>query len=670
MSYQFVLPKDKVQAANTVHSLVTQGRGKRNPVSIRWWIASAYLQGYRDFSRLDYTGGTVSLTYMDESGLLKFKFEEIVSKYVTQLGRLLALDLSPTVERMGISLDGMRKASVAQVVLDSAFPQDKVKKLALLLHPIILMYGTAGLALWVDSPDSMGIEVIPPWEILPIPIDVSGPHDVRGIIRARYVPVDWIKGLMITPGEKSKEYKNIDHVSMPTGNMPIDADAIGEGLMSMTSGGGGFFVKATTDDERTMAGRAGKKKDETHQDLTQLIEIWTETSDGYLAEYAVYAGMTKYVELYRHNHSESKYHMPIRIARDVITSGFWGRSYVDQLISLNREVEIAMSSMFQAVSDFDIYGFQLWPTSLGVPPEAERGQDGLKRIRYEPDYTVPDTKPENIFPTKMTAPHVDIVRVGLEMMDRIANQPTEMMSGSAPGRVDSSKGLGFLYEMSTIPLSSTAKNIADAVSGVYRAMLGIIRDQWTDRKVVSLTNLDDSLAGVILDAEAGTMSLSHNSIPHPDEVSLTIASEVPVSKEQQKYELKEALREGRITLEEFSFNVRKQGLDLPVGMEIEWQNYRRAMLNNILLFGDGETPGQAIGSPSDLHRVHLKVLDCFMARPEFYAASAGVREAFIKERGERLALLGNYLDQLEYPEDIAKMESEQYGSAEGVSDIF
>jgi len=585
MGFSFTLPADQKQREDVVSNMIAQGRGKRNPQSIRWVVANYYLQGFREFSSLDYTNGTVSIAYLNETGLLRFRYEDIVAKYQSQLGRLLSLDLSPAVRRKGVSLDGMRKASVAQVVLDAALTQDKVNKLKLDLCPPLLMYGTIGVGLWVEGPDSQGIEVIMPWELMPIPMDVSGPTDVRGLMRIRYVPVEWIKNLSITPGKKSKDYKEVDDVKLPVGSIPFDVDASGSGLLSTSASGGGFFVRSNTEEGGMASGKA-KKKDEKNVPITQLIEVWTETSDGYLAEYCIYAGLSKIKELYRYDHSQSKYHVPVRIIRDVTVGSFWGRSYVDQLIPLNNELELALSSVFQSVSDFDIYGLQMWPTTLGTPPLAQRGQDGVKRITYEPDYTSPDLKPFNVEPAKMSAPQVQAVTLAASLMDKIANQPSEMMAGGAPGRVDSAQGLGFLYETSGIPLSPTAKNIAEGVSGVYRAMLRILKDTWTDQKVVSISSLDDSLAGIVLDAESGTLSLSQNAIPYPDEISITIASEVPVSKEQQKAELKEALKEARITLDEFNFEVRKRGLDIPVGGELEWQNYRRAMLENILLFGD------------------------------------------------------------------------------------
>jgi hypothetical protein len=637
-----------------VFDLLNKGRSKRNPQAVKWYINKYYLEGVRDFSNVNYMNGTVSVSYFNEAGILKFRNDDLTAKYQAQLGRLEALDLSPAVERKGISLDGMRKASVAQVVLDSAFSQDKTKKLTLDVCPPLLLYGTIGVGGWIDNPDSLGIEVIPPWEIIPLPIDIAGPSDVRGLMRVRYVPVEWIKNLTLTPSSRSKEYSKIDNVSLPVGSMPLDIDSLGEGALSTTAMGGGFFVRT----ESSKDTKSKKKKDETHKGITQFVEVWTETSDGYLNEYMFFAGVTKLNQLYRHNHSQHKYHMPVRIIRDVTVGSFWGRSFVDMLIPFNHEMEYAFSSLFEAVSDFDLYGLQLWPTSLGVPPLAERGQDGIKRIRYEPDYTTPELRPDNVMPAKMTAPQIQAIQLGSSMMDKIANQPAELMQGGAPGRVDSSAGLGLLYEISGIPLSPTAKNLAEGVSGVYRAMLRILKDIWTDQKVVNISNLDDSLAGIILDAESGTLSLSQNAIPYPDEVSIGIASEVPVSKEKMKMELKEALKENRITLEEFSFEVRKRGLNLPVGLEVEWQNYRRAMLENILLFGDGETPGQVTVSERDLHRIHLNVLDAFMARPEFYAASPAVRDKFAEHYDEHKMQLGVYPEQLPMPEEIAEQAME------------
>ncbi len=674
MGFVFSLPPNTPQGnrelEDIMHNLTLQGISRRRPEEVKWWLSNYYMRGIRNFSDLDYATGPVNISYMDEQGVLKFKYEEIVGKYQAQLGRLLSLDLSPAVTRKGISLDGMRKASVAQVVLDSAMPQEKVDKLKLDICPPLLMYGTVGAGLWVEGPDSQGIDIISPWELLPIPTDISGPTDVRGLIRSRFVPVDWVKGLTISPGDKSKIYKGVTDVRIPVGDLPADLTSNYSGQAMFATSGSGFFVrdgkKGVADEEYGAAGK--KKKDQAYMDVTRLTEVWMETSDGYLGEYIGFVGMDKFKKIFRFDHSQEKYHMPVQVIRDTTVGSFWGRSFVDLLMPLNQEVEYALSNIFQGVADFDLYGLQLWPASLGVPPEAQRGQDGLKRVVYEPDYTSPDMKPENIMPAKMTKPQLDAVSLAVSLMGRLANQPEEMMRGEAPGRTDSSVGFGMLMETSSIPLSPTAKNLANGIAGVYRAMLRVLKDMWTDQKVVSISNLDDALAGIILDTKTGTLSLSQNAIPYPDEVMISVASEVPVSKEQQKGELKDARERNIIDLEEYGIQVRKLGLNLPVGGEVAFQNYRRAMYENIILFGDGQKPGEIIVSERDMHMVHKKVMDAFMARPEFYEASVPVRDAFERhwqEHQNGLAILPEGIGPPDEEAEAYMAEQEMMGGPEG-----
>ena len=661
MAYKFQIPPDTSANKNQVEQifqyLVSAGKSRMNPTSINWFMNHYYMRGLRNFSNINYGAGTLNASYLDASGTLKFRYEDIVSKYQAQLGRLLAINLAPAVSRRGVSLDGLRKASTGQVVLDSAFPQEKVSKLALNIFPSLLHYGTIGLGLWVEGEDSIGIEVINPWELIPIPIDVSTPSDVRGLIRVRYVPKEYIQGLAITPGKGSKVYKEVDDLKVPLGDLPADVSSRFQGTASLTHSGGGFYIRSGQSQVETQWAGRGTKKDKTQTDVTLLVEVWTETTDGYLAEYLIFAGSyQKLKQLYRHDHSQSKYYMPVKIARDIVVGGFYGRSFIDTLIPLNTEAEYSLSSLFQSVADFDLYGIQMWPASLGTPPDAHRGRDGIKRVTFEPDYTTPELKPFNIMPAKMSKSNIESAMVAGGLMDKLANQPTEMLKGGAPGRVDSASGLGFLYETSGIPLSPTAKNVAEAVSGIYRSMLGICRDVWPAEKVVSVSSLDDSLAGIAFDMETGEVTLAKNAIPSPDEVNINVASEVPISKEQQKLELKEGLKDGVLTLNEYSFKVRELGLTSPVGNEVAWQNYRRAKLENLALFGDGEKPGKVIVSERDMHVIHKEVLDAFMARPEFYAASQPVRDAFIKHYEEHNTGLGIFPEGMEPMEEAAELE--------------
>jgi len=645
--FTVTIPKDKIQAEQTIKLLLDEGKRKRAPQAIRWWICRHYMRGVRNFKNLNYLDGTIQISYHDEKGVLNFLYEDIISKCQAQLGRLQGLDLTPVVRKEGISLDGMRKASIGQVVLDSVFPAPKIVDIQAETMSTLLLYGTLALVPWVIGEDSIGIDVIPPWEILPIPMEIDTPHKARGLVRRKLVPIDWIQDRPNTPDKRNKIYKEMEKVKMPVGYIPPEGKSRFQGSVSV----GISDVTAHTQLETTGVGGSSRQPDKTKVEVVEAAEIWTKTADNYWAEYLLYAGGKL---LQREDFTGMKKQFPPQVISDVQIGNFWGRSFVDTLIPLNCEMEGAIARQFQNVKDWDLYGILMEPTTSGMPARVMRGKDGIKRARFEPDPITPDIKPYTIQPNQTGLLPAKVIEMGAQLQSNIANQPTELMSGGAPGRVDSSAGLGFLFETSNVPLTPTAKAVAQAFSNCYRVTLDITRDRWGDEKVLDITHLDDSIAGVTIDPSTGRMKLTENAIPHPDEVIVSVSSAVPRSKEQRKLELKDALKTGIITATEYRIKARTESLDLPVGNEIEWQNYRRAMLENLVLFGDGRQPGQITYSDGDLHMVHLMVLDAFMARPEFYLASSPVRAIFQKHREEHLAGTGAFPEGMPYGEEAAE----------------
>lgn len=650
MPYNISLPSDKEQCEQAIKFILKEGKSKRAPQAIKWWIARYYMRGCRNFKNLNYTTGEIQVSYYDEKGVLNFLYEDIVARYQAQRGRLMGLDLTPVVTKEGISLDGMRKASVGQVVLDAIFPAPKVTSIQKEAISTLLMYGTATLIPWIIDEDSMGIEVVPPWEILPIPIEVDSPAAIKGLARVKLVPLDWVKELPNTQSKKANVYKQMDTIEVPVGIIPRDQKGGFQG--SVAIGMSGSTAYTTMETKAGGSGRAGRQStDKTRIKVVEVAEIWTKTPDNYWDEYILYAG-GKLLDRRSHK-AERRQFLPQPIS-DVEIGNFWGRSYVDTLIPLNCEMEEGLARLFQNLKDWDLYGILMEPTTTGVPCRINRGKDGVKRARYEPDPIAPDHKPYTIQPSKTGTLPALIAKLGIGLQDRIANQPRELMGGGAPGRVDSSSGLGFLYETSNVPITPTAKVLAEAFSNCYRAILDTARITWGGDKVLDITHLDDTVAGIKIDSNTGQLKLTENAIPHPDEIVVSVASAIPRSKEQRKMELKDALQGQIITPTEYRIKARKEALDLPVGNEIEWQNYRRATLENLVLFNDGQTPGKIIFSERDLQPIHLMVIDGFMARPEFYLASPAVRKEFVKHREEHNAGLGAYPDAMPYPEEGAE----------------
>lgn len=644
MAYELSLPKNKTQREDVLNGMIKNGLRLRHPKEVSWWLAHHYMQGARDFTNVNFETGTLDINYVNEDGLLRFRYDEVVSKFQAQIGRMLQVDLRPRVERRSIGLDDMRKASLGQIVLDYIYPAHEVEKLKLEILPSLGKYGCVGLVVW-NRKEEIGIDVVMPWELVPIPANPTEEKDVRGIARVRYVPLEWIQSLDGVPASDAKVYGQMEKIHVPVGSMPAES-----GTRFST-----FAETISTPAAKPSVGEklfGSKKKDQTYVDVVQLAEIFIKTATGYLSRYEMLVGGKL---LKSSKYADSKVVMPIVKCNDIKTGDFWGRSFVSLQIPLNTEMEFTLGRQFQNVQDMDAYGILCIPTTLGIPPQVVRSSDGTKRLLYNPDYALQDLKPFNITPTDTGKFPGEVLKLGVALADKMANQPSTMMKGEAPGRVDSKLGLGFLFETSNITLMPSASDLANAMTQCYQATLGMLAaGAWPSNKLVQVTMLDDSVAGIVLDPTGGTVSLAENIVPRPNEVTVFVQSMAPQSKEQRKAELMKSLELGTIDLFEYRIMVRKEGLDLPVGNEAEWQNYRQAMLEDIILFGDGQTSGQIVFDVDNIHEVHMRVHQAFMARPEFFLASAAVQDAFKKHYAAHVLELGTTMpDMAPFPEEAA-----------------
>lgn len=648
MPYELYMPRNKQQREDVFNKIIASGKQVRHTRQVRWWLNHHYLQGARDFTNINYSAGTLDVNYINEDGVLRFRYDEIVAKFQAQVGRLMQIDLAPRVQKKSIGLEDLRKASIAQIALDAAFPPSKVETLKLQMLPPLTKYGLIGLIVWSEG-EEVGIDVAMPWELLPIPPNPTEDKDVRGLIRLRTVPVDWVQRLAVTPDSGAKVYGEMEQIHAPVGQVPTSGDRFNTYAASVSMEPHAPQIYGSKSKGR---GSRGRGEDKTHVNLVELAEIWLETSTGYLGRYEMMAGKKL---IYTKDYSKNKVYMPANVCHDIKTGGFWGRSFIDIQIPLNVEMEYTLGTVFQNIQDLDAYGILCIPQTLGIPPAVTRASDGTKRLFYSPDYTQQDLKPFSLMPAKTGLLPAKVLELGTGLADKMANQPGKMMKGEAPGRVDSQAGLGFLYEVSNTPLTPTATGIASAVSNCYRAILDTIAVEWPKEKLIQVTMLDDTLAGISFDPQTGSIRLAENVLPRPDEILISVRSMLPRSKEQEKMELMKSLEIGAIDMFEYRVEVRKRGLELPAGNEPEWQNYRRAMMENIILFSDGQSPGEVIVDMFDLHAVHLRVLQAFMARPEFYAATPEVRDVFKKHYAAHLEGIGNTMpDQAPYPEEAAE----------------
>lgn len=644
MSSRLILPDKPGDLLTALTHMRESAEAAHYVRRVVWWIVFEYLNGNRDFDEINYREGSVRVKKTDTTEL-DFRYEEIVQDFGERIGELLRMNTLPKVQRRLMTLDHMRKASVSQIVLDSIVSKEQADATKLEFIPMVAQYGMAGLVVWIEptlplKPSSEGstppeIEVVPPWELMAVPAAPKTLSEVTAIIRQRWVPLAWLKSLGL--GEKiEKNRQKVQIKSVQYGQVPSAAAEF-----STVAGLGGRVESI------------GEKKSKDLEEYVKLNEVWVQGRNHALSRYCIWTDDLLLRDK-KFDKAENPPTIPIAIAPYSSVGGFYSRGHPEIVLPLNVALEAALGKTLQNVEDLSIHGTTFIPASQGVDPSAFEGSDPPRALSYEPDYTVPNAQAFRLDMADLGQFPVRAIQMGLAVMDRLS--PPSPMENK--GRVDSARGLGFLQEMSQVPLTFPAMSIAGAYALVYKALLDRMNRLWPARRVAIQTMLDDSLAGVVIDPQTGELTTT-NEIPKAHEVEVGIAEAFPTSLEQKRRDLYDMLQGGLITKRWFRIQSRKLNLDLPVANDAEWENYRKAMLNNILLFNDGETPpqkeaGVAKVSESDIVSIHVEVMGAFMARPEFSLASPAVRARFQESYINMQTMLGRYPDQMKYPETLAE----------------
>ena len=641
------LPEGKKDCEEALKGLLATSEPLQASKTVSWWVTYWYLRGVRDFVSMNYTTGEVKIAYHDKTGHLNFRYEEVLQKVQTELGRLLGIDNRPKANRKQHSLDSVRKTSAAQVLLDSIITATSATEAKLDILIPLLLYGTVGLTSWTpkkkgkadEGPAMPYLQVVAPWELLPIPAEPLCASELKGMHRKRWVTTDWLKEMgievEITPDMDVRRSKvgaapSID--SRPNANSPAPVS-----LSRVTS---------------------ASDNDKTTKTYVKLLETWIRSESGHLARYVTSVSGKIVNDLKEEDLVDEETGnlppFPVAVIKYFDVGGFYGRAFVEPLISVNQEVETMLQALFVNVQELDLLGFLAIPTNSGLDETDFEVTGRPKVVRYEVDYAAPEQKPFTLGPSNAGTLPWKVAEVGIGLMDRLSGH-SELLKGDAPGRVDSASALGFMFETSNIPIGGPSTSIALAFGKVFSSMLWQARKNWDAEYALHLTALDNSMAGINVDPATGGVSLDKKGIPDPEDVDITVMSVFPASPEQQKSELKEMLKLGIIDPRDFRIQARRQGLGMPVGNEIEWAAYQRAVLENLVLFGDGEEPGEIQTTDMDPHDIHLWTLDAFMQRPEFRMASEAIRRAFRAHRMAHMEGKGTYPGEMGYPEDEAEI---------------
>lgn len=643
--------------------LVNESRRTRNRYAPEWYITRHYLIGARDFELIDYSRGEVRPVYPTETDGIPFRFEQVLRIYNNEVSRLERLDIKPLVSRGAMGLDRLRQTSASQVILDHIYTHWKPDAIKKAICQLVVMYGTLGVRVFErpeaertkDQPaTAIGVEVILPWELLPLPGYIRHDSEVKAIARQRWVSYEWFKKQFANPKD---DWPDADDPDLRARQLPAGSNVSTSSGSVIEGHGSRFSVSSLTKNVRDMF-----TKRKIHDDMewfVEVTEIWNPYDNGRLESYNVRIGRK---EVYRKVYTKGKEPMmPVAVITNHGGTGFFGKSFVYSLIPVESHIEPALHNMIRNLADADQFGITLIPESMGVNlNDLQQSGAGPKVAPYLDDPL--DKNPSNrviqITPIAVQGAYSGLLATLLGLNDKLAQQPESMTQGKAPGRVDSTPALDQLFKQSNMPLGAVASSISEGMGVIYKAMLHIA-GSWNSI-VINLNSLtDDSVIGIQFDPKTGQLKISDNKLPRPETLDVGIASRDPQDIEAVKQELLGLHQAQLISREDLIIQAQLNNIDLHIDGGTIWQNYRMAMMRNVILFNDGKTPGNLPEkmkvSENDNPNIHLMVVQRLMASPEFALAEPAVQEAF----GDLLERIkgnsANLPEGMPYMEDEAEM---------------
>lgn len=618
----------------------------RNVQQISWWITRAYLEGIRHFDVINFESGELEVSYEDEDGQLHMRWEEPLSRFSTEIGRIMRLDMRPLVKKTSHSIESLRNASLSQVILDNITATSDSSQIDVQFITGLVMYGTYGEAAWPDntipSPLAHVWELIPPWELLGIPAGSSNHTDIRAIVRTRLFPLLQLRRM--TDVKIAADDAELEVVDLPYG-ADISQAVAGIGLEAGQGSFGEMF------DELPSGNRPRRGADKPLRDnekFVRLREFFIVGPRNTLIRYIARAGRVIIIDT-DHLSKSRRVPMPIGIARYDDIGRFYGRSFMSKIIPLAIELEGLLERSIQNMADLDRFGFTFIPASWGIMLDDLKNTQEPRFAVYERDETISagDERLFNVQPANASDLPGRTMQLGVSLMDRVVNQGP-LFSGVAPGRSDSGEAFRELQETGSTHLLPLAERIQAAKVTVFRSMLYNAGRALADAqsgaasKGLELTRVDNSIAGVMIDPVSGRILLQADQLPDPYSAELGILSKDPVAKDRRRSEALGMLEGGILRPLDFIIMNYKEGWDYPVGRRDVWENYVKAVLYNLILFGDGQTPGKLpsaseqnplgvfFNTAFDKAEIHRLAIEDFVAGPEFAMASQQVQNAFFQ----------------------------------------
>jgi hypothetical protein len=639
----YTLPRDPKRLARIIDQHAEREEARISYRRTMWLLAWYYIQGYRRFDVFDPTSGRVTPHYLDEEGNMEFQSQEFLSALDRVTGRIAAMDLRPRVHRQGMSLPAIRDRAVGQILLDAQVSETQLEPVKTQFAHLFGLLGSAGITgHLVDHPTvglTTDLEVIHPREIYPFPSLGEDYTKQRGIMRERYVPLDWLKkkyGRRVADN-LGDMYWYEQEVGEVIGHDDEEAALYGGSSFEYMAGGGSSF----SPEAKTTMG------------LVQVRELWTDGPRDTCSRYVVASG--DYI-IEDNDYEGLEVYCPIGFARFIESSTFHGLGLFDLLFPIARQLELNLKSLFNNIRDIDRYGVLVIPQGQFNERQMLRevGQ-GLRILPWDPDPIHEGFRPFSITPHNAG-----------DVPGKTAAFARDLMTGINPvqdliqekGRVDSAAGLSFLDEQVNRAMTNPSRGVEHAFSQAYRSVLNQTGKHLArSPRAIPVGKLTLDLAGAIIDPDSMEVSFSENPLPTTSQLHMSIRERSPRSEVARKQEAIQIFKdlEGLTDPDALKLFALKEGLDFAMWMDDYQAAYETVVRNILLLYGDGVNPGQIIVTPhTSKPEIQLRVLESFMTGPVMAIGSPEVIDEFKRYREFLIESLGLMLPAaVPNPDDVA-----------------
>jgi hypothetical protein len=363
------------------------------------------------------------------------------------------------------------------------------------------------------------------------------------------------------------------------------------------------------------------------------------------------------------------YPCPISMERFLDDNTWYGQGPGHLLLHANREAELLLSRLFENVREIEQSSVLVMPRdTVDYRNGLHNIGKGMKLLQAEIDPSLDTFKPFLIQPHNSGDFPGKVAEFANRMMiDIVPLSP--MAYGEAPGRVDSASGLQFIDQQSKIRFTSAYNAIERLFGNAHRYVTMKTSEEMADQGMgMKLVKMSEDMVGLVFDPETGEFMARNNVTPDPRGLDFKIIMDEPTYKLSLKREAIEMFNLNPDLIGLILFCL-KNGLDLAMYTGMEEAAYRKAVFNLLVMFGDGETPGRIKDNVQNyMPDIQIRVMNTFMAGPEFVYASAAVQTEFNNYVNDlKMASGGKLPPGLPNPDDLAMVMGQPPSTPEGMS---